>query len=65
MADVKQCISCKRLLDQPDDPRSLDCGGDCRQCMADAGDPDCIESLRGAEPSRKAASSDARGGAWW
>ena len=22
-----------------------DCGGDCLRCMADAGDPDCIEAL--------------------
>lgn len=63
MADVKQCNSCKRPLDQPDDPRSLDCGGDCRQCMADAGDPDCIESLRGAKPQLEAVPSSAHGSA--
>lgn len=35
------CATCGRLLDNPDDPMSLDCGGDCQQCMADVGDPDC------------------------
>lgn len=63
MTDVKQCGSCKRPLNQPDDPRSLDCGGDCRQCMADAGDPDCIKSLRDAKPQHEAEPSDTLGSA--
>lgn len=28
-----RCLMCKRLLGQPDDPLSLDCGGDCLGCM--------------------------------
>lgn len=39
------CRICKQKL--TDDPRSrrYDCGGDCRQCMAESGDPGCIESM--------------------
>jgi hypothetical protein len=40
-----KCDTCGRLLDVPSDPRSTNCGGDCLQCMADAGDPDCIKSI--------------------
>lgn len=46
MVDVSQpkddeCGNCRVELNQPDDPRTLDCGGDCLNCMANAGDPDC------------------------
>jgi hypothetical protein len=44
-----RCNTCKRELDNPADPRSMDCGGDCLQCMADAGDPDCVEEIRKIE----------------
>lgn len=27
------CLICSRKLDQPEDPLSLDCGGDCLGCM--------------------------------
>jgi len=27
----------------------VDCGGHCLQCMADAGDPDCVEEIRKIE----------------
>jgi hypothetical protein len=27
------------------EPERVDCGGDCQQCMADAGDPDAIRAL--------------------
>lgn len=38
-----KCAICKRPLDEPDDPFSRDCGGDCLGCMANiADDPDCI-----------------------
>ena len=40
------CSICKRALDQPDDATTLDCGGDCLRCMAESGDPECIESMR-------------------
>jgi hypothetical protein len=41
----KFCGICNRELDVPADPRSLDCGGHCLQCMADAGDPDCLAAV--------------------
>ena len=42
----KTCSICGKKLDQESDITSRDCGGDCLQCMADAGDPECIESLK-------------------
>ncbi len=27
------CGICRRKLDQPDDPKSIDCGGDCLGCI--------------------------------
>lgn len=44
-----QCGTCGCLLDNPGDSGSLDCGGDCRRCMADAGDPDCLAAMRSGE----------------
>ncbi len=41
MEASKFCHICDRQLDLPNDPTTLDCGGDCLQCMADVGDPDC------------------------
>jgi hypothetical protein len=29
---------------------TMDCGGDCLRCMADSGDPDCIEAMHELEP---------------
>lgn len=40
------CTICKRKLDQPEFPDTLDCGGDCLRCMAECGDPDCEESMK-------------------
>lgn len=37
-----KCSLCKKELDNPKDRTSLDCGGDCVQCMAEAGDPSAI-----------------------
>lgn len=34
-----RCTICRRLLTRSGP--GLDCGGDCRSCMAAAGDPDC------------------------
>ncbi|MES2298851.1 MAG: hypothetical protein V4582_17535 [Pseudomonadota bacterium] len=52
----KQCKICGRELDNPADPFSRDCDGDCLQCMADCGDPDAgaeVAHLRGAmDPTR-------------
>jgi hypothetical protein len=45
------CAICGRLLQNPEDPASVSCGGDCLHCMADCGDPECmtaIEALRSA-----------------
>ena len=39
-----KCSTCGCQLDMSD-PCSAECGGDCRGCMADAGDPDCILAL--------------------
>lgn len=42
----KACNICKRMLDNPADPCSKDCGGDCLLCMIEIGeDPDCIEVM--------------------
>lgn len=38
---TKQCGICEQALDVPGEPSTLDCGGDCRACMADAGDSEC------------------------
>ena len=43
--NIQYCATCHRALDTPDDPLSRNCGGDCLQCMADAGDPDCIHAV--------------------
>lgn len=48
---MKKCFICNRVLDNPEDPFSEDCGGDCLQCMADAGDPECEAAV--AEIKRK------------
>lgn len=43
-----RCMICSRLLNQTDDIRSEDCGGDCLQCMAECGDPDARDALQQA-----------------
>ena len=40
-----KCNICGRALDNPDDPASKDCGGDCVVCMAEAGDPECVVAM--------------------
>lgn len=40
-----KCLICKRVLNNPSDPYSVDCGGDCIKCMAECGDPDCIKEV--------------------
>lgn len=39
------CKMCLRRLDVKSDARSKNCGGDCLQCMADAGDPACVKAI--------------------
>lgn len=45
-----KCGICGRLLDQPGDPLSVDCGGDCWGCIgeieADMGDPVSLAKVR-------------------
>ncbi len=45
-----KCGICGRLLDQPGDPLSVDCGGDCWGCTggieADMGDPASLAKVR-------------------
>lgn len=42
---MEYCHICSAEMD--DDPESLhlNCGGDCRWCMARSGDPDCRDSI--------------------
>jgi len=42
---IRTCATCKCVLDSSD-PASRDCGGDCLRCMAEAGDPECIASMK-------------------
>lgn len=41
---MSNCLMCGRLLDT-EDIASRDCGGDCLGCLAECGDPDCIDAL--------------------
>lgn len=45
------CNICRRPLNQPFKRDTIDCGGDCLRCMAEAGDPACIEDMREVEPN--------------
>lgn len=62
------CKTCGRLLSQPDDPLSIDCGGDCWGCIgeleAELGNPDSIarvkdEAAKGLRPNCVDPSADA------
>ncbi len=49
MSDVieKRCLICGKLLDQPDDDFSEDCGGDCLECIRECcGEPDRATVLK-------------------
>lgn len=39
------CRICNALLNQPDNPATKDCGGDCLGCMASVGDEQCQREL--------------------
>lgn len=45
-----RCGVCSRLLDQPSEPMSADCGGDCWGCVgqieAELGYPDSVKRVR-------------------
>lgn len=45
---TSRCRICGQALNAPSKPETLDCGGDCLKCMADSGDPECVETLRQA-----------------
>jgi hypothetical protein len=48
---MAKCLICGTELNQPEDPGTVDCGGDCRRCMARVAlDPDEIRAMREAEP---------------
>lgn len=40
------CSICKVSLNFPGRPETDNCGGDCLQCMAEAGDPDAISRIQ-------------------
>lgn len=42
---IERCNLCNQELNTGN-PLSVNCGGDCRLCMALAGDPDCIKQLK-------------------
>ena len=43
---ASRCRICGQELNVPLKPETLDCSGDCLKCMADSGDPECVERLR-------------------
>lgn len=45
--NVVRCTICKRELNTPGDPTTIDCGGDCLKCMAEAGDPEAVKDMAG------------------
>jgi hypothetical protein len=47
-----KCRTCSRVLELEADPLSMDCGGDCVACMAEAGDPDCRNFVQKYEDLR-------------
>jgi hypothetical protein len=55
---MSKCTICGRGLSNPADPFSEDCGRDCLLCMADAGDPECVEgALKAARTAADALSA--------
>ena len=42
--DRSACRICGQVLNL--DEQSMDCGGDCVRCMAEAGDPECVETMK-------------------
>lgn len=50
---MTECDICHRLLDQPDDEFSENCGGTCLKCMADLDDPDAVEAIRAILAARR------------
>lgn len=47
MTETAECSICKRPMDDPADPTTANCGGDCLRCMAEIGeDPGCIAAMK-------------------
>lgn len=42
---VDLCLTCHKIMDTGL-LQDTNCGGDCTACMADAGDPGCIETMK-------------------
>lgn len=42
---MKKCNICGVEMQDTEPSPTLDCGGDCLSCMAEAGDTDCIELM--------------------
>ncbi len=49
----RSCQMCGRPLENANDPLSADCGGDCLNCLADCGDPDCIAAIEALKRTDK------------
>lgn len=43
---MSNCHMCGKILDNPIDALSGDCGGDCLLCMAECDDPACFDSVK-------------------
>lgn len=39
------CLTCHKIM-STGKLQDIDCGGDCTECMARAGDPDCINTMK-------------------
>lgn len=51
--EKERCHICKRTMDDPANPvATKNCGGDCLECMADSGDPECKAALAQDEKHR-------------
>lgn len=44
--DDSICNICNCVMTDNANSLHLNCGGDCRLCMAESGDPDCIEAVK-------------------
>ena len=45
---MTNCLTCKKEL-ETGTVDSLDCGGDCMECMASSNDPFCVEAMSWAK----------------
>lgn len=40
------CAQCGQPMNVPGDLATTNCGGDCVRCMAEAGDPECLQAMQ-------------------